>query len=93
MSRLQVKMMLCAILFTVVFLTGVFLHGQIPDHGDPPFIMNPEAMPEYAGFSVNDTEGGPSSSIYKPYFQPREYVRILRRESLEAPSGLPAGQD
>ncbi|MHA7964986.1 hypothetical protein ACX93W_12655 [Paenibacillus sp. CAU 1782] len=79
MTRLSAKIVICFLMFAAIMASGAFLHNRLPQRLEPPFIMSPDNgyAPKTAGFSGSGENTVPPASIYRPFFQPRQYVRIL----------------
>lgn len=79
MTRLSAKIAICSLVFAAIMAGGAYLHSGMLQRSELPFIMNP--VPDYAskasGFSNSGENAIQPLSIYKPFFQPRQYVRIL----------------
>lgn len=78
MTRLSAKIAISILVFAVMMAGGAYLHNRSLQRNELPFIMNPGPgyAPKVSGFS-GASHANQARLIYMPFFQPRQYVRIL----------------
>jgi hypothetical protein len=78
MTRLSAKIAICFLVFAAIMAGGAYLNNRSLLKGELPFIMNsgPGYAPKASSFSGGNHAIQPRL-IYQPFFQPRQYVRIL----------------